>query len=233
MFHEGGPEDGTPVLVYPRNVNEWFTRAVGTPCFLARGIPQPDAGTSGGWDMYPSAGGGGGLRGWPNDAPLLAVTSASVSELNRRIPADAPAVTPERFRPSLVLSGDLAPFEEDYWGGLAAEGLELRSVGGCAKCDVVGIDQTTGARVGPEPLLTLSTFRRIEGQLIFGLLLRAALVGDAAADLQGAAATPRAAVSGGATEDEGWMRSHWGALISVGQEISVSAKDPGPETTEQ
>ena len=46
-------------------------------------------------------------------------------------------------------------------------------VGPCARCEVVCTDPALGRRTGPEPLLTLASFRRRRGRILFGLLLEA------------------------------------------------------------
>lgn len=43
--------------------------------------------------------------------------------------------------------------------------------GPCTRCEMVCMDQKTGLKVGPEPLLTLASFRRIKGRILFGILL--------------------------------------------------------------
>ena len=43
--------------------------------------------------------------------------------------------------------------------------------GPCTRCEMVCMDQTTGLKVGPEPLLTLASFRLIKGRILFGILL--------------------------------------------------------------
>ena len=45
--------------------------------------------------------------------------------------------------------------------------------GPCARCEVVCTDPALGRRTGPEPLLTLASFRRHRGRILFGILLEA------------------------------------------------------------
>lgn len=87
---------------------------------------------------------------------LLALSDASLADLNSRLPQPLPM---ERFRPSLVLDG-LPPYGEDelvdFWVG---DAVHLRVVKPCTRCVVTTTDQRTGAVAGDEPLRTLRTYR--------------------------------------------------------------------------
>ena len=48
---------------------------------------------------------------------------------------------------------------------------KFHGAGPCTRCEMVCMDQQTGLKVGPEPLLTLASFRRINGRILFGILL--------------------------------------------------------------
>lgn len=95
--------------------------------------------------------------------PVLLTSEASLAELNRRLET---AVPMDRFRPNLVIDG-LEPFAEDGWARIRIGNTEFRVVKSCARCVVTTTDQQTGAR-GREPLLTLATFRRASGKVLFG-----------------------------------------------------------------
>jgi len=87
---------------------------------------------------------------------LLAISRASLADLNARLPAPLPV---ERFRPNLVLDG-LPPYGEDglrdLWLG---ERVRLRVVKPCARCIITTTNQQTGLVEGEEPLRTLKTYR--------------------------------------------------------------------------
>ena len=87
--------------------------------------------------------------------PLLAISRASLADLNTRLPRPLPV---NRFRPNLVLDG-LPPYGEDGMGDLVADGLRLRAVKPCTRCRITTTDQQTGAVDGEEPLRTLKTYR--------------------------------------------------------------------------
>jgi MOSC domain-containing protein len=87
--------------------------------------------------------------------PLLAVSTASLDDLNSRLDVPVPM---ERFRPNLVLDG-LPPFGEDLLHEIECEGVRLRFVKPCTRCVVTTTDQQTGERMGEEPIRTLKTYR--------------------------------------------------------------------------
>jgi hypothetical protein len=86
---------------------------------------------------------------------LLAISLASLADLNARLPAPLPM---DRFRPNLVLDG-LAPYGEDQLGDLVAGDVRLRRVKPCTRCSITTTNQGTGAVEGDEPLRTLKSYR--------------------------------------------------------------------------
>lgn len=105
--------------------------------------------------------------------PLLLISEASLAALNQRLSQPVPMA---RFRPNLVVGGCEA-FAEDGWRRLRIGTVELAVVKPCARCAFTTVDPET-ARMDPsqEPLRTLSTFRRIDGKVMFGqnVLVRSA-----------------------------------------------------------
>jgi uncharacterized protein YcbX len=91
--------------------------------------------------------------------PLLVIGAASLADLNARLAAKrSPALPMDRFRPNVVIEG-LPPYDEDHLDTLTCNGVSLRLVKPCARCQVTTTDQAS-ARVGHEPLTTLSGYRR-------------------------------------------------------------------------
>lgn len=86
---------------------------------------------------------------------LLAISRASLQDLNSRLPAPLPM---DRFRPNLELDS-LPPYGEDQLGDLLAGPVRLRRVKPCARCVITTTDQATGSVAGDEPLRTLKTYR--------------------------------------------------------------------------
>ena len=73
-----------------------------------------------------------------------------------------------RFRPNLVVDGDLEPFAEDGWGRLRVGEVELRFADQCGRCVLTTIDPDTQV-TGKEPLRTLARHRRRDGEVWFGI----------------------------------------------------------------
>ena len=86
---------------------------------------------------------------------LLAVSRASLADLNARLPAPLPM---NRFRPNLVLDG-LPPYGEDRLTELVAGAARLQRVKPCTRCVITSTDQATGTVAGDEPLRTLKSYR--------------------------------------------------------------------------
>jgi MOSC domain-containing protein len=97
--------------------------------------------------------------------PFLVATQESMDELNRRM--EAPLGI-ERFRPNIVVSGAEAPHAEDSWKRIRVGLLEFDLVKPCARCAVPTVDPMTAER-GKEPTRTLSTYRKRDGKVYFGM----------------------------------------------------------------
>jgi uncharacterized protein YcbX len=88
--------------------------------------------------------------------PVLMISSESLAELNRRLPAPIPMA---RFRPNVVIEG-VAPHAEDAMALFRFGPVVLRGVKHCTRCQITTTDQRTGARdPGQQPLRTLAKYR--------------------------------------------------------------------------
>jgi len=96
--------------------------------------------------------------------PILITSEASLADLNNRLSEPVPM---SRFRPNLVFSGDLHPFDEDAWQTIRIGDVILALVKPCGRCVVTTTDQATGA-VSREPLRTLATYRAVRRKVCFG-----------------------------------------------------------------
>ncbi len=96
--------------------------------------------------------------------PYLVISEESLDDLNNRLPEP---VSMGRFRPSIVIKG-LGPFAEDSVEKLYIAGVTLIKTKPCARCVIVTIEQSTGELKGPEPLRTLSEYRRAGEKVNFG-----------------------------------------------------------------
>jgi len=96
--------------------------------------------------------------------PLLMLGQSSLADLNRRLPQP---VGLERFRPNIVFTG-AGPYAEDDFREFSIGGVHLTAVKPCARCIMTTIDQQTALK-GNEPLATLSTYRKRNNKVLFGM----------------------------------------------------------------
>lgn len=162
------PEAGAPrraVVVWDDTVAaaeapaaaDWLAAYLGSPAalvYLPDDVVRP---------VDPAYGDAGDHVSFADGYPVLLTTTASLDDLNARLPAPLPM---NRFRPNLVVEGGEA-FEEDRWARVRIGDVAFRVVKPCARCAVTTVDQATGVP-GKEPLKTLATFRRTEGKVMFG-----------------------------------------------------------------
>ena len=76
----------------------------------------------------------------------------------------------ERFRPNLVVEGDLEPFEEDRWTSVKVGPVTFRVVKPVDRCVLTTVDPVTLDR-GPEPIRTLARHRKWDGATWFAVQL--------------------------------------------------------------
>ena len=144
----------------------WFGELLGTRCRLVRFRPEAARPTSTKW-----TGGAPASARFADAYPLLLVGSASLDEINLRLrAAGRDAITMDRFRPNLVVSG-LEAFEEDYVESLRCGDIVVRPVKPCARCPIPAVDQATGIP-GPDPLDILQSWRTkavLDGAVCVGM----------------------------------------------------------------
>jgi hypothetical protein len=134
-------------------VAQWFSDFLGRPARLVK--LHPDArrlAAMGRVRVVPAT------HRFADAFPLLVVGQASLDDLNLRLAgADATQVRMNRFRPNLVLEG-LAAYAEDRIDTLVADGIELRAMRPCVRCEIPDIDQDTAER-SDQPMRTLASYR--------------------------------------------------------------------------
>ncbi len=106
---------------------------------------------------------GAGRLAFADGYPFMVVSTASLADLNRRMPVPLPM---NRFRPSLVIAID-EPYAEDRMERVRIGPIELQGTTRCVRCPIPTFDQRTGTR-GREPLRTLATYRRTPRGVVFG-----------------------------------------------------------------
>jgi uncharacterized protein YcbX len=131
----------------------WLSDFLRQPCRLVR------IGTRYHRPLKPSKARPGDVVSFADAYPLLAISEASLADLNDRLLAGGEAPVPmDRFRPNLVL-GDCPAYAEDTWTRFRIGDVTFRAAGPCARCLIPTTDQETALR-GKEPLRTLATYRR-------------------------------------------------------------------------
>jgi uncharacterized protein YcbX len=95
--------------------------------------------------------------------PLLVIGQSSLDDLNGQLENPLPM---NRFRPNLVFTGG-TPYEEDGWRKFTIGNNRFAGVKPCSRCPIPTINQDT-AEKGLEPLTTLATYRKRDGEVYFG-----------------------------------------------------------------
>jgi uncharacterized protein YcbX len=137
--------------------DRWFGQFLRFPCRL---VYKPDDDLRLVDSTYAKSGD---QVGFADACPFLLISEASLDDLNRRLEDPLPM---NRFRPNFVVKG-CDPYAEDAWGRLRIGNVNFRVAEGCPRCAITTIDQRTGAR-GKEPLRTLATYRKSDGEVFFG-----------------------------------------------------------------
>lgn len=143
----------------------WFSSLLGEPVRL---VWQDDP------SRRPISGSHGGLGGeslsLADTGPLLLTTTASLAQLNDWIAEDhePQQMVMRRFRPNVVVDGDIPPFVEDDWRNVRIGEVPYRFAEHCDRCVVTTIDPLT-RRHGKEPIRTLAGHRKWDGKTWFGI----------------------------------------------------------------
>ncbi|XP_073116611.1 molybdenum cofactor sulfurase isoform X3 [Elaeis guineensis] len=170
------------VMTYDDEVNMWFTEAIARPCTFVRCLSSKKR------SCMNMVGREGLCRDskskltFVNEAQILLISEDSVHDLNSRLNSNIQKdcscsgqtvlVDAMRFRPNIVISG-AKPYVEDSWRSLQIGEAHFVSLGGCNRCQMINLDQQSGqVRKLKEPLATLASYRRVQGKILFGVLLR-------------------------------------------------------------
>lgn len=103
--------------------------------------------------------------GFADGFPILIISEESLNDLNKRLntPVDM-----RRFRPNIVISG-IDAFEEDNLKNFHIGGVAMKGVKVCSRCPMPMVDPDLGERTSQEPIATLSTYRKWDGNIYFGM----------------------------------------------------------------
>jgi uncharacterized protein YcbX len=149
---------------------QWFSDFLGQPARLVRFDPEQQRLADMTW-----TGGVAAETAFADGFPLLVANAASLADFNARLAArGAAAVTMQRFRPNLVISG-LQSWDEDHVDELvlqADEGpVRLKLVKPCTRCSIPDVDPVSAA-TSHEVGDLLQSFRsdpRMKGGVTFGI----------------------------------------------------------------
>lgn len=158
-------QERVPALPACQAASDWMTRVCGCPCELVY-MPNPESarvitGPAHRHDHRVS---------FADDYPLLLTNEASLFDLVQR--STDQEISMARFRANLVVQG-LPAWDENLWREVTIGEVPFAVAGGCERCVVTSVDQTTGERhPANEPIRTLSLFRRnARGRPVFGVNL--------------------------------------------------------------
>lgn len=149
--------DQVSAAPYPDAVNNWLSAFLEADCSL---VFMPDTSVR---PVDPAYGHPEDHTSFADAYPFLLISEASLEDLNERLEEPVPM---SRFRPNIVIRG-CAPFEEDTWQRVTIGDVPFRVAKPCARCAVTTVDQETGVK-GVEPLATLSRFRKVGNNVLFG-----------------------------------------------------------------
>lgn len=156
---------------------QWCSRAIGQSCrlvYLHRDSVRPlDPKYAGA--LNPTSR----RVAFSDGAPLLLLGQSAIDVLNERLLEQGKgALGVERFRPNILISGVMPAHDEDEWLEILVGSVRVGVGSLCPRCVLTTVDQQRGERDGPEPLRTLATYRRIDGQAMFGVNATHASVGE-------------------------------------------------------
>ncbi|MFI2609271.1 MOSC domain-containing protein [Kitasatospora sp. NPDC018619] len=137
---------------------DWLSGVLGARSRLVRVPPEHDRVTDG---LVP------GTSGYADSCAVHLVSRSSLERFNEL--SGVEPVPTDRFRPNLVVDGWPEPHTEDLARRIEVGGAELGHAKLAIRCAVTTVDQTRGAKAGPEPLRTLARYRRAAaGGVAFG-----------------------------------------------------------------
>jgi len=103
--------------------------------------------------------------GFADGFPILIISEESLADLNKRLEL---TVDMRRFRPNIVISG-VEPFAEDNLTLFSINDIDMKGVKLCDRCPMPMIDPDRGERISQEPIATLSSYRKWDRKIFFGM----------------------------------------------------------------
>lgn len=140
--------------------DDWFSTAVGKKCSL---VYMPDDEKRIVEKKYVNDEH---IVSFADAYPFLIIGQSSLDDLNARLDNPIPM---NRFRTNFVFTGG-KPYEEDNWNDFKIGNVNFKAVKPCARCVITTTNQDTAER-SSEPLKTLSSYRKIDNKVMFGMNL--------------------------------------------------------------
>ncbi len=154
--------DRTTALSCGTDADDWFSQFLGVPCQLVY-MPETSQRPVDHGKFGPEK-----IVSFADAYPYLLLSEASLAGLNQRlVDRQARSVPMNRFRPNLVVNGDIAPHAEDEWKRIRIGEVVFEVAKPCARCSIPNVDQSLGDRT-KEPTTTLSTYRSWDRAIWFG-----------------------------------------------------------------
>ena len=140
----------------------WFSQFLSTPCQLVY-MPETSHRPTDHGKLGP-----GEIVSFADAYPYLLLSEASLAGLNQKLAAkQVSPVAMNRFRPNLVIAGELEPHAEDTWQRLQIGEVNFKVAKACARCSIPNVNQETGDRT-KEPSRTLASYRAWNKEIWFG-----------------------------------------------------------------
>jgi uncharacterized protein YcbX len=149
--------DRCEALCMDQFISDWFAERLSQPIKM---VYMPEQSQR---SVDPDYALNGELTSFSDGYPVLIIGEASLQHLNSRL--DEP-IGMDRFRPNIVFKGSY-PFEEDSFKDIAVGDAMFRAVKPCARCILTTTNQESGVR-SPEPLKTMSVYRKFNNKIYFG-----------------------------------------------------------------
>ncbi|KGN33705.1 molybdenum cofactor biosysynthesis protein [Knoellia sinensis KCTC 19936] len=160
-------------LLVSRKADDWISAVVGRPGLRLVRCVDPTRRA-----LNPAFSREGDHTAYADGYPVTLASLRSLAQLNDWIAEGAvergetqPDPMPiERFRPNVVIDGDLDAFVEDSWGRVRLGDVDFRVAKPVDRCVMTTIDPVTLA-TSKEPIRTLSRHRRWDGTTWFAIQL--------------------------------------------------------------
>ncbi len=148
-------------------IGEWFSKVFGFRCYLVF-FPKKNIRTK-----VTESGIENRVTSLADKSPVLITNEASLYELNSRLDNPIPM---NRFRANIIYTGQEA-YEEDVWTSVKINNTTFKTVEICGRCKLINVNHLT-AESTKEPLETLSTYRKMEREIKFGMRMSCEVEGD-------------------------------------------------------